>query len=117
MHEATIAEAILSLVTRSIPEDVTKVKRINLVVGAFGGVEKESLDLYFNALSQGTKMEGATLAMTVKPAKLTCRSCGESSLYDGREKLRETCLKCGGPNRVEKEKLFYIDNVEVENEN
>ncbi|MFA6169349.1 MAG: hydrogenase maturation nickel metallochaperone HypA [Candidatus Margulisiibacteriota bacterium] len=117
MHEATVAEAILSLVLRSIPEEVVRVKRVNLVVGAFGGVEKESLDLYFNALSQGTKAEGATLVMTVKPAKLTCRSCGELSFYDGREKLRETCLKCGGPNRVEKEKLFYIDNIEVENEN
>ncbi|MBU0629951.1 MAG: hydrogenase maturation nickel metallochaperone HypA [Candidatus Margulisbacteria bacterium] len=113
MHEATVAEAILGLVLRSIPPDVVQVKKINLVVGSLSGIEKESLILYFAELSKGGKAAGAELNLTLKPAKLVCTVCGEVNFFDGREKLQEKCLSCGGLNRLETEKLFYIDNVEV----
>ncbi|OGC11606.1 hypothetical protein A3K48_03785 [candidate division WOR-1 bacterium RIFOXYA12_FULL_52_29] len=113
MHEATVAEAILGLVLKSIPPETLLVKKINLVVGALSGIEKESLDLYFAELSKGGKAAGAELNFSIKPAKLVCTVCGKVNLFNGREKLQEKCLSCGGLNKLETEKLFYIDHVEV----
>ncbi|RPI64117.1 MAG: hydrogenase maturation nickel metallochaperone HypA [Planctomycetaceae bacterium] len=104
MHEAGIAEGILSAALDSLPKDRTgKMKIIKIVIsaGVLSGVEEESLTMYLTALGEGTPAQGAKLEMKISPAKLVCRACGNSVNYNAAGPVDIECRKCGGPNGLE----------------
>jgi hydrogenase nickel incorporation protein HypA/HybF len=77
MHELGIAENILDIVKRSVPDDkVSLVGNIRLRVGPFAGVVPDSLEFSFSVLSGDAGMTKAVLKIEQTPLAASCRDCG-----------------------------------------
>jgi len=113
MHEYPVTLQIIKIAEKAcLDADAESVKKIALVVGDQSGFIGESIDMYFNAISEGTLCEGAEIEIERIEAKVKCPACGE--LFK-RRKMSFSCPKCGsvgGPTEIGKE--FYIKEIEVE---
>ena len=70
----------------------SRVTNVELIVGTSGHFTVEAVRQYFQALTQGTPVEGATLTLSWLPATYQCLSCQhrfEST------KAPATCPQCG----------------------
>lgn len=69
MHEYPITQQIIKICTKHCEEaKAKKVTRVKLVVGETSGFIGESIQMYFDVISEGTPCEGAKLDIVrVKP--------------------------------------------------
>jgi hydrogenase nickel incorporation protein HypA/HybF len=76
VHELGIATDIIRVVTRVADEhDAKKVGGVVVEVGLLAGVDKASLEFCFEAITRGTRLDGAHLkVMEVKP-RARCKAC------------------------------------------
>ena len=114
MHEASIAKGILETAAAALSRPEAKITQITVVAGVLAGVQRESLELYFAELSQGTVAQGAALNLKHAPAKLVCTGCKSQTLYQNDGDLAVRCARCGGTNRLEGGNELYIESMEIE---
>jgi len=112
MHELPITEQIVKIAEEHGQKArASKIESIRLVVGERSGYISESIQMYFDIISQGTLCEGAKLEIeTIKP-KLKCPKC--ETLFE-RLPMRFDCPECGTdgePTDIGRE--FYIDSMVV----
>lgn len=112
MHEYPVTLEIVRIAENTAREKGGTVKAIHLVVGEDSGFIGESIQMYFDVISEGTLCEGALLTIKdIKPL-MKCDSCGH--LFE-RKRFSFTCPFCGGdgsPTDIGKE--FYIESVDLE---
>ncbi len=83
MHELSIAQEILSIVERSVPEQERNlVRTVKVVVGEQSGVVADSLQFCFQTLVNDSSMRGARLSIDKVPFTVHCRNCGAPSRPD-----------------------------------
>ena len=112
MHEGPVTEEIIRIACEAAAEQKGRVTAINLVVGEDSGFIGESIQMYFDVLSEGTACAGAHLHLEGVKPKLRCTRCGQL-FY--RRPFSFTCPACGGDGRpTEIGKEFYVKNVELE---
>lgn len=113
MHEMAITASVIQLaVTEAEKAGASRITQITLVIGELSSILDDSVQLYFDMLSEGTLAAGATLAFIRHPATLRCRDCGRTFPKHGRQ---FTCPHCGGPGALTGDaKEFYIESIEVE---
>lgn len=116
MHEFPITQRIIQMAEdRCREHGGLRVTDIGLVVGLYSGFIGESIQMYFDVLTEGTLCEGARLRIrTVKPM-LRCSQC--EALFE-RSPMSFACPACGGdghPTEIGKE--FFIEAIDVEMEN
>ena len=75
MHELSIAEALAARVEQHAPAG-TRVREVEIVVGALRGIEPEALQICWQAVTAETALAGADLAIDQRPWTLTCDRCG-----------------------------------------
>jgi len=96
MHELGIAENILDIVRRNVPEDrASEVGNIRLRVGPFSGVVPDSLKFCFEVLSADAGMANAVLRIEQTQLAASCRDCGNESEV---KEFTFLCPACGGGN-------------------
>lgn len=62
MHEIHAIKNILSIINEKSKENnLTKITKINVVLGKFTGITKEDFTYWFNELSKGTPAESAKI--------------------------------------------------------
>lgn len=113
MHELSVTQGLLQIIIDQVKgTDVTRVYRVNLVIGELASIVDESVQFYFDILSRGTIAEKAELSVRRVPAQFTCKQCG---LVFGRGSRCYKCLACGANDvLVTSGDEFYIDSIEVE---
>lgn len=113
MHELSVTQSLLNLVLEEAGlRNVSKITKVNLVIGELTGLEDESIRFYFDVLSENTIAHGAKLNFTKIKAQFRCRECG--NIFE-RGNFTFNCPVCGAKGiLVEKGKEFYIDSIEVE---
>jgi len=113
MHEYAITQGMLDLVLNEAKKaSVSKVTEIRLVIGDLSTILDESVQMYFDIMSEGTLAQGAKLVFKRVPSRFRCKVCGNE--YDKPRKGFE-CPQCGGlglPTGVGRE--FYIESIDVE---
>ena len=113
MHEYPITQQIIKIAEKACADaGAANVKKIRLVVGDYSGFVGDSIDMYFNAISEGTLCEGADIEIERVEAKIKCPACG--GLFK-RRPMSFACPVCGTdgePTDIGKE--FYIKDIEVE---
>jgi hydrogenase nickel incorporation protein HypA/HybF len=114
MHEASIAEGILKVVTDALAGKAERITKINVVAGALSGVEGESLTTWFGILAQGTPAQGAAIHIRRINAHLVCRGCGKCTEYTAAGPVEVDCPDCGKPVMLEGGTELYVDSVEIE---
>ena len=93
MHELAVTQSLLDLAVRKANEHhARRVTDLNLVIGRLASIVDDSVQFYWDAISQGTICEGAQLHFERVPAKLFCLSCSETYLMP---QDLIPCPKCG----------------------
>lgn len=113
MHEYPITEQIIKIAEKHCRNaGGTKVAGVRLVIGDYSGYVGESVQMYFDIISEGTICQGATVEIEHVEPKLKCPDCG---LLFKKKPMSFDCPRCGGqgePTDIGKE--FYIDSIEIE---
>lgn len=115
MHELSVTESILQLaIDHAQKAQATKVTSINLVIGRLSSIVDDSVQFYWDTISEGSICEGAKLNFNRTPAFLLCQDC--QTEYSIEERLYP-CPKCGSYNtRIIRGEEFYLDSIEIEKE-
>lgn len=115
MHEYPVTQQIIKLAEKHAKEKGgCRIRSIKLVVGDYSGFIGDSIQMYFDVISEGTLCEGATIEIEHVKPKLKCRGCGA---FFERAPLSFSCPHCGEdgePTDIGKE--FYIETIDVEQE-
>jgi len=89
MHELALTHEIVTVVTQAARG--RRVTRVTLEVGALAGVMSDAIAFCFDAVAQGTAVEGAALEILAVEGRGRCRSCGQEFAAAA---LYQPCL-CG----------------------
>ena len=93
MHELSIARSIAETARAELhARKTSSLKSIGLRVGALAGVETDSLEFCFEAVTKDTDLEGCSLEVDHLPVRATCSDCGRSFDVEG---FVFTCPGCG----------------------
>lgn len=93
MHELSIAKNIIKISRENLtPEEIPRLKRINVRIGAFSTIVPEFLQSGFDAAKDGTPMENTELGIEVIPLRIKCRNCGQESEIEPIDFVCPLCL-------------------------
>ncbi len=113
MHEYAVTQSMIKLALDEANRvGALKILEIRLVIGDLSTIIDDSVQMYFDIMSEGTIAQGAKLVFNRVKAQFKCRECGEVF-----EKPPQgfDCPKCGGLGMpTDKGKEFYIESLEIE---
>ncbi len=115
MHELPITKRILDIVLHhAAGQNVRRIVRVHLRVGALSDLEDHWIQHYFNYLSRGTLAEHAELAITRTPLTVRCRSCTRTLEITRDDLGRANCPDCGDTGcELVAGREYFIENMEV----
>jgi hydrogenase nickel incorporation protein HypA/HybF len=112
MHELSVAVDMVQQIEEALyDEDARRVIRVNIIMGALSGIVPSAFELVFPLAADGTRVQGAELAIEEVRVCLFCRDCSEYSM-PGIPVM--VCPTCGSYNvEVSDGRDFQIESVEV----
>lgn len=113
MHELAVTESILNIAAEyGNRAEAKRVMHLYLVIGQLSSIVDDSVQFYWDIISQGTICEGAQLHFERVPASLTCRDCGATYTLTGELTF---CPHCQSDRvRVVAGEEFRLDSIEIE---
>ena len=114
MHELPVTESLLKVVLDAAQQNgAGRVVAIDLVIGELSSIVDDSVQFYFDILSQGTLAEGARLRFRRQPGQARCQDCGHE--FNVVPPLVAACPNCGSTAiRVSGGREFFVESIEVE---
>jgi Zn finger protein HypA/HybF involved in hydrogenase expression len=79
MHELSIAEALLELARKHVPDGAV-LKGVSVRVGRMRAIDEPAMDLAWRAVTEDAPEGAVKLEMQFSPWKLQCPACGR--LFD-----------------------------------
>jgi hydrogenase nickel incorporation protein HypA/HybF len=112
MHELSVTESILNIsLNHAQKAGAARVTDIYLVIGRLSSIVDDSIQFYWDMISEGSLCEGATLHFNRLPARIYCINCGQES--DLGDELAP-CPACSSDQvQVISGDQFYLDSIEV----
>lgn len=113
MHELAVTESILNIAVRHAEANqAARVTDLYLVLGQLSSIVDDSVQFYWDLISENTICQGATLHFERIPARLKCTQCG--SEY-GIETEMGPCPQCGSFQvSVMTGEEFRLDSIAIE---
>lgn len=113
MHELSITESLLKTACEYAEKNKAhRVIRLNLVIGALSGVVDESVQFYWDIVSENTICENSCLRFEKRITIFHCESCNKDFDLEG-ELI--PCPFCGSINlRIISGNEFLLDSIEIE---
>jgi len=113
VHELAITESILKIADKHAHDsDAVKVTTINIVIGRLSSVVDDSVQFYWDIISEQSICKGAKLNFERRPAILHCNSCVND--YEINSAL-QPCPACGSSNVfIKSGDEFFVDSIEIE---
>lgn len=113
MHELAVTEDILRIaIEEGQANQATRVTDIYMTIGKLSSIVDDSIQFYWDHISEGTICEGATLHFHRPPAVLRCRNCQATVT------LEDELLPCPSCLSYDLEVLsgdeMQVDNIEIE---
>jgi hydrogenase nickel incorporation protein HypA/HybF len=112
MHELAVTESILDIAQKhAIQAQAARVTDIYIVMGKLSSMVDDSIQFYWDMISQDTMCVGAKLHFNRIPAKLVCLSCGNNyNIDDG----LTPCPQCSSTQvKVISGEEFWVDSIEI----
>jgi hydrogenase nickel incorporation protein HypA/HybF len=112
MHELAVTESILNIAANHAKKaDGQKVTDIYLVIGRLSSIVDDSVQFYWDIISQDTMCAGARLHFERVPAKMLCLDCGSTYLLEGE---LTPCTQCQSARvKVLSGDEFRVDSIEI----
>jgi hydrogenase nickel incorporation protein HypA/HybF len=113
MHEKAVTESLLNIATEhALKAGASRVTQLNLVIGRLSSIVGDSVQFYWDVMSNGTICEGSKLIFKRVPAELYCLNCGNTY---GLDSDLQPCPKCGSSQvNIKQGEEFYLDSIEIE---
>lgn len=113
MHELPITESLLEIALRHAEQaGAERITRLNIVIGELSSIVDESVQFYWDIVSEGTIAEGAELHFERVEGTLRCLTCGHTFPLN-QESF--TCPACGGTQVVAAGgDDFRLESIEIE---
>lgn len=113
MHELPVTESILSIALKhATAANARRVTDIHIVLGRFSSIVDDSVQFYWDLISQGTICQGATLHFIRVSPRMRCNDC---HLEFEPEEGIQPCPQCGGINlQLIAGDEFYVESIEIE---
>jgi len=113
VHELSVTESLLNLAMRHAQQaGAVRVTDLHLVIGQLSSIVDESVQFYWDMISEGTLCEKARLHFERIPAKFHCLDCDEEYQLPG-ELI--ACPRCKGEHlKIVAGDEFRLDHMEVE---
>jgi hydrogenase nickel incorporation protein HypA/HybF len=113
VHELAITQSMLQLAMEHAERaGARRITRIHLVIGKLSGIVDDSVQFYFDFMSQGTLAEGAQLTFERRPVRWRCWACDQEFEPQDDDWACPACQSPGGDVVAGRE--FYMDSIEVE---
>jgi hydrogenase nickel incorporation protein HypA/HybF len=113
MHELAVTESILEIALRHAKERNAKsIKNLYLVIGDWSSIIDDSIQFYWDIISDGTIAEGAALHFQRIPVILVCKNCANEYRPSQGDLA---CPECSATQvEVMKGKEFLLDAIDVD---
>jgi len=114
MHELAVSQSILDIALRHAEQaGAQRILAVNLVIGELTGFVDDSIQFYFDFLSEDTPAQGARLNFERIAARVQCHTCGaQFSPPDSRIWACPECDALGSEVIAGKE--FSVASIEIE---
>jgi hydrogenase nickel incorporation protein HypA/HybF len=115
MHELAVTESILEIALRHAREaGAGRIVDVRLVIGQWSSIVDDSVQFYWDIVSQGTPAEGARLHFRRVPIQLECLACRHPYAPAGDDLA---CPVCGDSRfKVIAGEEFYLEAIDVESD-
>jgi len=115
MHELAVTESILEIANRhATTAGATKITNIYITLGRLSSIVDDSVQFYWDIISQDTMSAGAKLHFTRIPARMRCNECSHE--FEMQDELAP-CPQCGSINlTLVSGDEFWLDSIEIEKE-
>ena len=112
MHELAVTESILSIATRyAQKENARQVTDIYIALGQLSSIVDDSVQFYWDIISQDSLCAGARLHFERQPARLLCLDCQKEYTLNGD---LTGCPNCQSPRvKVIAGDEFQMDSIEI----
>jgi hydrogenase nickel incorporation protein HypA/HybF len=113
VHELSVTESILNAaLDHAHKANATRVTDLNLVIGTLSSIVDDSVQFYWDMISQGTLCEGSQLHFSRINARLRCLDC--SMEYELESEL-QPCPQCGSMNiNILSGDEFRLESIEIQ---
>ena len=113
MHELAITEQIADIAIRHGEKNAAeKITDLYLVIGELSSVIDDSVQFYWNLITEDTICEGAKLHFKRIPAQFLCKDCGHK--YGLEEGELVPCPKCKSTKmEILEGKEFHLDSINI----
>jgi len=113
MHELSVTENILDISLRYARENnAKKINDIYLVIGDLSTIVDDSVQFYWNIISDNTIAKDACLHFKRIPAKLRCQECTTEYLLSESE---FSCPHCNSHNvQIIAGDEFYLEAIDID---
>jgi hydrogenase nickel incorporation protein HypA/HybF len=115
MHELSIAHNVVEIVSKAVKtDDLSRVLKIQMKIGAMAGVVPESLEFSFKAITAGTSLANTQLSIEYIPFRIRCEKCGkiteiESGIIE--------CPECGSiSTQIISGQELLVTEIELEDD-
>jgi hydrogenase nickel incorporation protein HypA/HybF len=109
LHELSVTQNILEIALRHAQEaGAVRIREINLVIGELSSIVDDSVQFYWDIISEGTMAQGAVLRFERIPATLRCRECALSRDDYACPACGSFAVGVGGGDE------FYLESIEVD---
>ncbi len=113
MHELSITQRILEITLKHAEDaGAARVTDLYLVIGQLSSVVDDSVQFYWDIVSQDTIAEGARLHFRRIPTEFTCLDCSQRYNPDTGD---FSCPACRSQQvKVTAGEEFYLDSIEID---
>lgn len=113
MHELSVTESVLEIAQKHArTSNATRVTIVNLVIGQLSSIVDESVQFYWDIITEGTLCAGSRLSFQRKPAVFHCLNCGADFGLNGE---KAGCPVCESLlSEILSGEEFYVDSIEIE---
>lgn len=113
MHELAVTESILNIAVKHAQQaQASKVTDLYLVIGRLASIVDDSVQFYWDIISNDTVCQGAKLHFQRVPAAMLCLDCSQEYTLDGE---LTPCPHCQSSRvKVVSGDQFWLDSIEIE---
>lgn len=115
MHELAVTESLLNLaLSHADQAGASKVTDLHLVIGRLSSIVDDSVQFYWDFVTENTICAGAKLHFDRRQAILHCDDCNSDYPI---EQAMTPCPNCGGyRTTIVHGEEFFLDSIEIEKE-